>query len=383
MIRKGANIMINESFTSEELQEPLKVSILREELVKLTNDSNKAIVLNQFLYWSERTKTATGFVREEIERIKRYTENNDTSVLSYLAEDLKQGWIYKSATDLIQDTLLTISKATMNRIIADLVANQWILRRKNPRYKGDNTPQYRVNLFKLQLDLYSIGYSLNGYRLIMNVIDYAKVSELKNSYEQKQNSKKNSNDNSTQNESGPNQDDSTSAQNESTINQNEPTPTQNDTTLPEITNKDYTKGFEEEEEKRNKHKGVVKPSKTKVEYQTEQNVLNKLVNTNPKLTAVTKYLFQQGVELDDIAPIIIFLNDNHEYINQTLIAQQAERNRRIGSSQGLFSYSDYFINGLVKFSKNLELTTNYDNEEEFRVSIDGEIPKVSIQNWLE
>lgn len=52
------------------------------------------------------------------------------------------------------------------------------MQRKNPRYSGDNTPQYRVNLLQIQIDLYKIGYSLNGYRMIMNFVDLAKIEKL-------------------------------------------------------------------------------------------------------------------------------------------------------------------------------------------------------------
>ena len=39
----------------------------------------------------------------------------------------------------------------------------------NPKYKWDKTYQYRVNLYKIQLDLGKMGYVLEGYKLLPNI----------------------------------------------------------------------------------------------------------------------------------------------------------------------------------------------------------------------
>lgn len=362
----------NEDFSDEELQQPLKVSILREELVKLTQDSNKAIVLNQFLYWSERTKTAAGFVREEMDRIKKYTEDQDTSVLDYLAEDLNQGWIYKSAVGLIEDTMLTVSKATMNRIISDLVEKKWILKRKNPRWRGDNTPQYRVNLFKIQLDLYELGYSLSGYRLIRSVIDFAEINRLKEAYKDISSEKKEGESTSTQIDSGSTHNETTRAQNDSGSSQIDLQSTQIDSTLPEVNTqitRDNLNKNEEEEEINKKGDGHVTDI---FERFTE------ILAGNEQLAALTRYLKRQGVNLEDIAKICIFLSQNQKYINNDLIVQQVARNNKINRNEGLCEYAEYFIRGLVKFGKNMNLNFDFESEDEFLGLSD--LPKVSLYN---
>ena len=47
----------------------LKRVVIKEELVVLTGDFRCAILLNQFIYWSERTADAAKFLKEERKRI--------------------------------------------------------------------------------------------------------------------------------------------------------------------------------------------------------------------------------------------------------------------------------------------------------------------------
>lgn len=175
----------------------------------------------------------------------------------------------------------------------------------------------------------------------------------------------------------------TSSQNETGSFQNEITPNQNATTLPETTSETIgSKNLGAEDEEANKIKG-------KGELQTEKANANQAIFeaatayaiNDRRLQATMKYLFQQGVDLDDISPIIVFLGENPNYIQQNLIEQQSERNRRIGSTEGLFSYPDYFINGLVRFGKNINLDSNREIEERYREAINP-LPRVSLFNWV-
>jgi hypothetical protein len=45
----------------------LKRVVIKEELVALTGDIIEAIILNQFLYWSERVEDFDKFIMEEKE----------------------------------------------------------------------------------------------------------------------------------------------------------------------------------------------------------------------------------------------------------------------------------------------------------------------------
>lgn len=70
----------------------LKRVVVKEELVALTGKVDHAIVLNQFIYWSERVKDVDAYLKEEMERIRQFSdgsiENEDD-----IRENLTNGWI--------------------------------------------------------------------------------------------------------------------------------------------------------------------------------------------------------------------------------------------------------------------------------------------------
>lgn len=145
----------------------LKRVVIKEELVALTGDFRSAILLNQFIYWSERTADAAKFLKEERKRIEVYSPSLDKDfemeVLDSL--DLHQGWIYKKAEELSEECMVGFSKATIRRYLKTLVENKWLFERNNPKYNWDKTKQFRVNFVKIQEDLLKLGYSLEGYDL--------------------------------------------------------------------------------------------------------------------------------------------------------------------------------------------------------------------------
>jgi len=135
----------------------LKRVVIKEELVTLTGDFTKAVLLNQFIYWSERVKDFDKFIEEEKLRMK--TEGQESNV------DKQNGWIYKTTEELSDETMLRLSPQTIRRHLRKLIDNNWIDERQNPKYKWDRTKQYRVNITKIQADLQKLGYSLAGYPL--------------------------------------------------------------------------------------------------------------------------------------------------------------------------------------------------------------------------
>ena len=134
--------------------EHLKRVVCKEELVNLTGDAISAIILNQFLYWSQRTRDADKFRKEELDR------DPEANI------PLMNGWIYKSADDLAEELMDLTSRHTLRRRIIELVEAGWIDERNNPKYGWDRTLQYRPNLLAIQRDLQALGYSLEGYPLI-------------------------------------------------------------------------------------------------------------------------------------------------------------------------------------------------------------------------
>lgn len=138
-------------------------AVIKEELVALTGNFKKAIVLNQMIYWSERRKDADQFLIEEIERMEKYSTDSE---IDYRIDQLNSnGWIYKKAEELSDETMIGVKPKAMREYLKELVDNGWLQERRNPHIKMDRTLQYRVNLLKIQLDLNKLGYALEGYNL--------------------------------------------------------------------------------------------------------------------------------------------------------------------------------------------------------------------------
>ncbi|MGH2331079.1 hypothetical protein [Thermoanaerobacter mathranii] len=134
----------------------LKRVVIKEELVALTGDIIEAIILNQFLYWSERIEDFDRFIIEEKERAQANGIN--------LNFPLTNGWIYKKISELKDETMLTDSEKTIRRKVQNLVKKGFLQERQNPLYNWDKTLQYRVNLIYIAKKLHEIGYKLEGYK---------------------------------------------------------------------------------------------------------------------------------------------------------------------------------------------------------------------------
>lgn len=135
----------------------LKRVVVKEEFKALTGDFIKAVILNQFIYWSERVQDFDSFIQEEKNRANQ--EGIEINM------EPTNGWIYKKAEELSEETMLGLAANTMHRHVKALVDNGWLIERNNPAYKWDRTKQYRVNLIKIQNDLLELGYILQDYRV--------------------------------------------------------------------------------------------------------------------------------------------------------------------------------------------------------------------------
>lgn len=138
----------------------LKRAIIKEELIALTGNFVDAVILNQFIYWAERVKDVDAYIQQENERAKQY------GTTAQNPQELTEGWIYKTAEELSEETMLGQSDKNMRRHIKSLIDAGYIDERTNPKYKWDRTKQYRVNLVKIVDDLRKIGYQLDGYHVI-------------------------------------------------------------------------------------------------------------------------------------------------------------------------------------------------------------------------
>jgi Fic family protein len=148
----------------------LKRVVIKEELVALTGHHIAAIVLNQFLYWSERTNDTDEYIIEEAQRAQKLC-----------ALPLTHGWVYKTAEEMGAEIMLGVSPTTIRKYIKQLVSNGWLAERNNPKHKWDRTLQYRPDILKIQADLEALGYALEGYPLL------AKLKKLTNASQETEN----------------------------------------------------------------------------------------------------------------------------------------------------------------------------------------------------
>jgi len=138
----------------------LKRAVIKEEFVALTGDAVEALVLNQFLYWSDRVNDIDQWIKEE--NTKRAIENRDEI-------ELNHGWIYKKTSELNKELMLGLSEVALRRKIKRLVERGFIQERRSPSHSWDRTLQYRVDLQKIRSALYEIGYELQGFRFLDRV----------------------------------------------------------------------------------------------------------------------------------------------------------------------------------------------------------------------
>ena len=130
----------------------LKRVIIKEELVELTGNYVDAILLNQFLYWSERVKDFDLFLQQEAELNGREPDK------------CCFGWIYKSYDALSKETMLGLSPSNIKKHIETLHNAGFIEIRQN-KNKWDRRKEYKINLKYIQNELILKGYFLECYTL--------------------------------------------------------------------------------------------------------------------------------------------------------------------------------------------------------------------------
>lgn len=161
----------------------LKRVPLKEELVALTGDYSLALVLQQMIFWQERTRDYEDYLRTELTRFVEgdHRSHGQSPGFVAIAETvisthfINDGWFHKTADDLSAETLMNVSRATMRRHMAKLVGMGIVAERDNPdpHYGFDKTKQYRVDLAEIQTRLMKIGYQLEGYKFDEEFAKYA------------------------------------------------------------------------------------------------------------------------------------------------------------------------------------------------------------------
>ena len=127
----------------------------------MTGVFRPALILNQFIYWIEKMYDTDKYILEEKERALKH--DMEVSI------DESKGWVYKTAEELNEELMIGMSVPTIRKYIKQLVEKGYLIQRRNPKYKWDKTMQYRVDLYKVQLDLGKMGYVLEGFKLLPNI----------------------------------------------------------------------------------------------------------------------------------------------------------------------------------------------------------------------
>ena len=130
------------------------IGVIRKEYLELTHHPLMATLLNQLVYWSQRVADFEKYVEEE----RKGSESNSSP-------DSNHGWFYKTASALIDEAMLGVTKKTFRTYRSFLIDRGWIQIRQNPENRWDRTVQYRVNLRNLHRDLQKKGYSLPAFSL--------------------------------------------------------------------------------------------------------------------------------------------------------------------------------------------------------------------------
>ena len=211
----------------------LKRVVIKEELFALTGDTIETIILSQFLYWMDRVKDFDKFIKEEKQR--SLDDGNSINI------ELQNGWVYKKASELVDECMLNVSEVTVRRYIQNLCKKGYLESRKNPSHKWDKTLQYRVNMKFIISEIKKLGYNcLGGYLEMEQQNEGAKL--------QNEGAK-------LQNEGAKLQNEGAKLQNEGVELQNEGVELQNEAAITEITtettNKEISTKVDTKKEKTN------------------------------------------------------------------------------------------------------------------------------------
>lgn len=142
----------------------LKRAVIKEEYVAITGNYIAALILNQFIYWSERAYDFDKYLEQEKNRARVHGATVSCEETS--------GWVYKTADELNEELMLGLTANTVRKYIKILIEKGFLSERKNPIYKWDNTLQYRVNMVAVEKALQAEGYALSEYRIAENKNDF-------------------------------------------------------------------------------------------------------------------------------------------------------------------------------------------------------------------
>ena len=133
----------------------LRRVVIKEEFIALAGDHVGAVLLNQIEYWTKHSRDFDKYLAEEKRRASKDGRELDVA--------LTHGWIYKTAQDLSEETMMNMSPSNIRMRLKKLIKRGWISERNNPDHKWDQTKQYRFNASRVAADLEELGYHLDGW----------------------------------------------------------------------------------------------------------------------------------------------------------------------------------------------------------------------------
>lgn len=146
---------------------PLKVAVIREELVELTGDAITALILNQAIVSHNSTVKMDEGTQESIDNL---ISMGQVEMAKQLEETvLREGWFYKSPNSFYKEIMIS-SRSTVKRRLEILTENGYLIKggqffKQMTNKKGDviEDSWWKVNIHKIRKDLFKLGYALNGY----------------------------------------------------------------------------------------------------------------------------------------------------------------------------------------------------------------------------
>lgn len=146
----------------------LRRAVVKEEYVAITKNDSMALILNQLIYWSNKTRDSKKFIQEEQKR-------SITGKSNY-----NYGWIYKSYSELKHELMTTNSVKTIGRNLSKLIELGFIDRKKNEKYKYDKKYLYRVNILNIIKKLNEHGYEMLDYKFEFQNVVSEKQKDITN-----------------------------------------------------------------------------------------------------------------------------------------------------------------------------------------------------------
>ncbi|MFW6282335.1 MAG: hypothetical protein ACOC1O_06080 [bacterium] len=323
-------------------QRPLKRSVIKEELVELTGDHISALILNQFIYWSERVRDYDKMLREEKERLEKEAQDE---------YEFKNGWIYKTASDMNDEIMINKSDATIMRRIDKLIDKGWLKRRRNPKNKQDRTYQYRLDIIQLQKDLMVIGHSLDKYPLL--------IDEINNLHDEGSN---------PQNEDCNVQNENSNPKNEDCNVQNENSNPKNEGTVPEIIIDNTTETILENTSNNNNNIKFSNSEFKKIKSHYEELIGRKFTDR------LNKRFYELSSNADDILTALERCHDYNtnsnggppnKYIYKVIksIAAKDDKTKK-STDQNFSDWDDGYDDQLIELIKNT-YNSNFEEEIDF------------------